>query len=156
MHITEAFFLWWLLYFRVCLSLYLFTCFNWSITEQILRKYEHYAITDHPKLHPFNFLQLRIISWMMHKFVRWERYYCYMYFWNHINIAATSTTITKVSDSNVDVIVKATQQTGWSRGVNNNLDLYWGKAQFKFQPEQQISRMWFFVVFLGPSRQMTG
>jgi hypothetical protein len=121
-----------------------------------LRIYEHYAITDHPKLLPFNFLQLRIISRMMHKCVRWERYYCHTYFWNHINKATTSTTITKVSVSTVDIIVKASQQTGWSRSINNILDLYWGKAHFKFQPEQQISWMWFFVVFLGPSRQMPG
>jgi hypothetical protein len=50
-----------------------------------------------------------------------------------------STTITKVSVNTVDVTIKAIQQTGWSRSINNNLDLYLGKAQTKFQPEKQIS-----------------
>jgi hypothetical protein len=62
------------------------------------------------KLLPFNFLQLRVTACM------WERYYCH--FWNHINIATTSTTITKVSINTVDVIIKAIHQTGWSRSIN--------------------------------------
>lgn len=128
-----------------CLCVYLFTCFNQRTTGQILWKYEHYAITSHPKLLPFNFLQLRIMAWMMHKFVRWERYY--WHFWNQIIIATTSTTMTKVSVNTVDVIVKATHQTGWSRSIDHILDLYWGKAWFKSQSEQQISWLRLFCGF---------
>jgi hypothetical protein len=133
--------------YYIFIPVYLFTCFNWRTIGQILRKYEHYAIADHPKLLPFSFLQLRIIAWMIHKFVKLERYYYYAYFWNHIHIATTSTSITKISLNIVDVIVKATQQTVLSRSINSILDLFWGKAHFRFHPEQQISWIRFFCGF---------